>query len=113
MIIRNVTQNTVIAANAEAADTALKRMAGLLGREALNAGEALVITPCQSIHMLFMKFAIDVIFIDRQGTVVGLCSNIRPFQFSPLFFKAHSAIEVPTGTICSTKTCLGDKIVLD
>jgi len=62
------------------------------------------------IHMLFMKFPIDVIFIDRANTVVGLCPNIRPFQFSPFFPRAHSAIETPAGTIAASQTQMGDSI---
>ena len=110
MTIRNITRNTTIAGAAAAADTPFARMRGLLGRKSLNAGEALLITPCQSIHMLFMTFAIDVAFVDRQGTVVGLCPGIRPFQFSPPFFKARSAIEVPAGAIASSQTQIGDTV---
>ena len=113
MTIRNLTRNTPIADRATTANTPFKRMTGLLGRASLGPGEALVITPCQSIHMLFMKFPIDIIFIDHQGTVVGLCPGIRPFQFSPLFFKAHSAIEVPAGTIGSSRTQIGDSIQIN
>ena len=110
MTIRNLTRNTPIADRATAANTPFKRMTGLLDRRSLGPGEALVIAPCQSIHMLFMKFAIDVIFVDRQGKVVGVRPNIRPFRFSPLFLKAHSAIEVPAGTITSSQTHIGDSV---
>ncbi|HLD88213.1 MAG TPA: DUF192 domain-containing protein [Candidatus Omnitrophota bacterium] len=110
MMIRNVTRNALIADKAIAANTMFKRMTGLLGRGALNPGEALVITPCRGIHMLFMKFPLDVIFIDRANTVVGLCPNIRPFQFSPFFLQAHSAIETPAGTIAASRTQMGDTI---
>ncbi len=108
--IINVSRQTVLANSGAAADTFLKRMAGLLGRDRLNSGEALVIIPCRGIHMLFMKFPIDVIFIDRANTVVGLCPNIRPFQFSPFFPRAHSAIETPAGTIAASQTQMGDSI---
>ena len=85
-------------------------MRGLLGRAGLGPGEALIITPCQSIHMLFMTFAIDVIFVDALGKVVGVCPNIRPFCLSPIFLKARSAIEVPAGTIASSHTQIGDTV---
>ena len=85
MIIRNQTRDTLIADTGSLARSPLKRMIGLLGRGSLNSGEALAITPCRSIHMLFMKLPLDVIFIDRANTVVGLCPNIRPFQFSSFF----------------------------
>ena len=113
MTIRNLTRNTLIADKAVTADTPLKRMTGLLNRTSFGPGEALLITPCQSIHMLFMKFAIDVIFVDHQGKVVGACPNVRPFRLSPLFLKAHSAIEVPAGTIASSQTQIGDNIQIN
>ena len=113
MMIRNVTRNALIADKAIAANTMFKRMKGLLGRERFNSGEALVITPCRSIHMLFMKFPLDIIFIDRANTAVGLCPNIRPFQFSPFFPRAHSAIEIPAGTIAASRTQMGDTIQIN
>ncbi len=110
MIIRNQTRDTLIADTGSLARSPLKRMIGLLGRGSLNSGEALAITPCRSIHMLFMKLPLDVIFIDRANTVVGLCPNIRPFQFSSFFPQAHSAIETPAGTIAASRTQMGDNI---
>ncbi len=110
MTIRNLTRGTLIADTGSPARSPLKRMIGLLGRERLNSGEAMVIIPCRSIHMLFMKFPLDVIFIDRANTVVGLCPDIRPFQFSPFFPQAHSAIETPAGIIAASRTQMGDSI---
>ena len=110
MLIHNLTRNVLLAQNARLADTPLKRMKGLLGRRAFSDGEALVIRPCQSVHMLFMPFAIDVIFLDRQKRVVGLCRNLKPFQFSPVFWKSACAIELPAGTIEKTKTAAGDRL---
>lgn len=108
--ILNTSKNTVIANNVEVADSFFPRMKGLLGRTALADGEGLVITHCQSIHMFFMRFAIDAIFIDRENYVIGLVENIKPFQLSPLFFRARSVIEVPVGTIDQTATAVGDKV---
>ena len=113
MTIRNLTRKTMIADAVTCADTPFKRMAGLLGRKAFNAGEALVITPCQSVHMFFMKFSMDVIFVDRRGVVAGLCPCIQPFCLSPFFLKARSAIEVPAGTIGSSQTQIGDTIQIN
>lgn len=86
------------------------RLVGLLGRSQIQPGEALVITPCQQIHMFFMKFPIDVIFVDRSETVVGLVENIQPFAISPIVRNSYRAIEVPVGTIAQTRTCMGDSI---
>jgi uncharacterized membrane protein (UPF0127 family) len=110
MPITNVTQKTILADRVEIANTSLKRMKGLLGRCSMANKEALIITHCQSIHMLFMKFPIDVVFVDGKNNVVGLSADIKPFEFSPIFWKSACAIELPTGTIKATRTVIGDKI---
>jgi len=109
-MINNLTRKTIISAKVEIAQNSYARMKGLLGREGLLPGESLVITHCQSIHMFFMKFPIDVIFCDRQNKVIGLCEDIKPFFLSPIFFKASYAIELPTGAIKASQTQVGDQI---
>ena len=59
-----------------------------------------------------MKFAIDVIFINRHNIVVGVVNSIKPFQMSPYFFRATAAIELPVGTIKESLTEKGDEIVI-
>ena len=110
MRILNSSQKTVIAQNASLADTPLSRLQGLLGRKDFPTGEALVITQCRSIHMMFMHFAIDVIFADKEKRVVGVVKDIRPFSLSPYFWRAFYAIELPVGTIALSKTCVGDEL---
>jgi uncharacterized membrane protein (UPF0127 family) len=99
VIIIDQTTKCVIAAEARLADDPWSRMRGLLGRRSLPDGEALVITRCQSIHMFFMRFAIDVVFVDRALKVVGVVSRIPPFAMSRIFWTASEAIELPAGTI--------------
>jgi len=109
-MISNLTRNTVIASRIEIAQNPWARMKGLLGVRDLPPGEALIITHCQSIHMFFMKFPIDVIFCDSQNKVIGLCERLKPFCLSPIFFKASYAIELPPGSIATSKTQIGDQI---
>lgn len=111
MKIFNVTQHTVLAETAEMADTVVSRLKGLIGRRDIPSGHAMVITHCRSIHMFFMRFAIDVIFVDRKNTVVGLVENIQPFQVSPYFLRSAYVVELPPGAIRQSQTVKGD--VLD
>ncbi len=110
MTIRNSTRHTILASSAAIADTCLKRLVGLLRHRSLGEGEALILIPCQSVHMMFMKFAIDVIFVDAQKKLVGLCSHLQPFRFSRVFWKSACAIEIPPGTIEKSGTRVGDTI---
>ena len=111
MRIINQTKKQIISENARLADTALSRVIGLLNRGSLSAGEGLVITQCRSIHMFFMKFSIDVIFVDRKNAVIGLVKRIQPFCMSPYFWRASCAIELPAGAIDATQTVIGDTVV--
>jgi len=113
MKIYNVTRNTTIANRAIAADRFFTRLRGLLHRKSLGAGEALIISHCQSIHMFFMRFSIDAIFVDEKCEVVALVRKIKPFQMSPIFWKASFAVELPAGVIEASKTQAGDLIKIE
>ena len=113
MRVLNKTQNRVIASKAVLADSFFTRAKGLLGRTSLSSDEALVITHCNSIHMFFMKFAIDAIFVDKTHHVVGLLEGIKPNQLSPVFFKSIYVVELKEGKIQESGTKLGDEILWD
>lgn len=107
-MIQNKTQQNVLAQKVFLAKHFWARAKGLLGRKALDPQEALLIPHCQAIHMFFMRFPIDVVFVDKTYHVVGLVRRIKPFAMSVFFWKAAFAIELEAGTIDKTKTALGD-----
>ncbi len=109
---RNETRGTVLATAAWRAANPWTRTVGLLGRAGLAPGEALHIVPCQSVHTWFMRFAIDVLYLDRAGRVVKPVPNLRPFRYSWGGRRAHSVLELPAGTIASTGTAAGDQITI-
>jgi hypothetical protein len=111
--IRNLTRGTQLASEAHAARGFWSRLVGLLGRSSLQAGEALVLEPCNSIHTAFMRFPIDVVYVDRSGRVVKVISNLRPFRVSAVLRGARSAIELPSGTIGDTGTAPGDQLAFE
>ncbi len=71
---------SVICERCAVADRMLPRMKGLLGRRSLRAGEGLLIRPAPSIHTFFMRFAIDAVFLGRDGDVLKVAHNIRPWR---------------------------------
>jgi uncharacterized protein len=113
MKIINNSDKTVIAANCVLADTLLKRLKGLMGRESFAEDDGLLIRPCNSIHTFFMRFSIDVIFLDSKNMVVGLCPGIKPFKLSKLYFKACSALELPEGVISKCGVSCGHYLEID
>ena len=73
------------------------RARGLLGRTSLEAGEGLWLLPCRQVHTWFMRMSIDVLFLDRELMVLGVCRNLGPYRLSPLFWRARSVLELGAG----------------
>ena len=101
----------IVASSIETAFDSDSRRKGLLGRDALAAGAALIIAPCSSIHMFFMRFAIDVLFVARDGRVVKACEQVKPWRIAGAW-RAHAAIELPAGAIAMSDTRPGDYLEL-
>ena len=86
---------SLLAEQVEAALDSASRRRGLLGRDRLD-NTAMVIAPCSAIHMFFMRFALDVIFVNRQGGVLKVCQHVRPWRIA-FAWRAFAAIEVAAG----------------
>src|ERR1700761_7167627 len=93
----NRTRQCEVACRVEVARTAAARRRGLLGRSRLEAGEGLWLVPCESVHTFFMRFAIDLIYLDRQLRVKKCCTAVVPWRMS-LCLSAHSVIELAAGS---------------
>jgi uncharacterized membrane protein (UPF0127 family) len=107
ILVRNDTRNTVLARAAELADTSAKRRTGLLKQERLEAGEGLWIVPCESVHTFFMKFPIDLVYLDRSRKVRKVRHAMPAWRLSACL-AAHSVLELPAGTVAETGTAVGD-----
>ena len=108
MIVENVTRGTVLSARCAVADGFWSRGIGLLGRDALADGEGLLVTRTATITMLFMRFAIDAVFIDRAGRVLRVASRLRPWVPVSSAWGANAVIELPAGMAERTGTQAGD-----
>jgi uncharacterized protein len=109
--VRNITRGTSIGDAIESAESSAQRRTGLLRHDKLDEGAGLWIVPCEAVHTFFMKFALDLIYLDRKHRVRGVVRNVRPWRLSACF-TAHSVLELPTGTIDRTKTQKGDQLEL-
>ncbi len=107
--VLNSTRNVTLADGAEVADTSAKRRTGLLKRTGLGRGEGLWIVPCESVHSFFMKFTIDVLYLDRKHRVKKIRPEMTPWRMSACL-TAHSVLELPAGTIAGTGTQAGDQL---
>jgi uncharacterized membrane protein (UPF0127 family) len=106
----NLRNGMVLATNVVFANSLLKRMKGLLGKKNMQAGEALLIKPCMSIHTVGMRFPIDVAFLNTKNKVTAIVNNLKPQRITRLYFKAISVLELPAGTLNTTDTRIGDEI---
>jgi uncharacterized membrane protein (UPF0127 family) len=84
------------------------RARGLLGRSALAPGEGLWIEPCSSIHMFFMRFSIDALFVSRDGRVRRAVASLAPWRVAFGGLRTRAVLELPAGTIAATDTRPGD-----
>lgn len=110
MEIINKTKNTLLAKDIAIADTAFKRMQGLLGKKEFKEGQALILKPCNSIHTFFLRFTIDVLFVDKHSKVIEAISCLKPFRLTRIYWLSVLAIELPAGIIQSTLTCKDDTL---
>ena len=107
LTVKNLTRRTVLATRLEVAVTGPKRNKGLLGRSGLETGGGLWITPCESVHTFFMRFPIDLVYLDRRNRVRKIRSAVGPWRVSACL-SAHSIIELPAGVVLTTQTQKGD-----
>src|SRR3954468_19002762 len=111
--VHNQTRQQTLAARAERAESFWTRFKGLLGRDGLESGEGMVFEPCNSIHMIGMRFPLDVLHLDKAGTVVKLVPAIKPNRFGPLVWRSHVVVELPAGTFSATGTQVGDRVTIE
>jgi uncharacterized membrane protein (UPF0127 family) len=110
--VRNETRNTTLADAADVADTSEKRRTGLLKHSGLKPGEGLWITPCPSVHTFFMKFPIDLVYLDKKRKVRKVRHAVPAWRMSACL-AAHSVVELPAGTVEQTGTAVGDQLVIE
>src|SRR6516165_7029863 len=106
-----MTRGTLVCEHAVIADHALRRLRGLLGRRALPAGEGLLLQPAPSVHTAFMRFPIDVIFLDRDLQVVKRVDHLRPWRTASSR-RARATLELATGEASAREIEVGDRLAV-
>lgn len=96
-LVRKKGTGEVLATRVFRADTPWSRMRGLLGRKTLEPGEGLWLVPANSVHTYFMRFPIDVVFLDAECTVLKVISPMPPWRMTLPVLGAKSVLELPAG----------------
>ncbi|MBR4885443.1 MAG: DUF192 domain-containing protein [Lentisphaeria bacterium] len=109
-MIVNQNRNTTIACKPFHAVRLWDRTRGMIGREFGEAFDAMVFSACNAIHTFFMKIPLDVLFLNRENTVVAQRSSLRPWHPCVWYSRACTVVELPVGTIEKTGTSIGDRL---
>ena len=109
MVLMNARTGETVARDVELAFSRAARRRGLLGRDGLDMASALVLSSCWAIHTMFMRFAIDVIFVDREGRAVRIVRDLPPWRMTAAF-GAQSAIEFAGGSLRFLDVRVGDAL---
>ncbi len=107
MKVWNKTRNTILVEQLRVADSFFKRLKGLLGTDELPVGDALLIRPCNAIHMFGMRYALDIVFVSRENVVLQIIRALQPGQTAKCSQAAY-VLELPCGALDATGTETGD-----
>jgi uncharacterized protein len=108
----NTTRDTVLGERIAVAETSLRRMVGLLTKSGLEPGAGVLIIPSQAVHTIGMRFAIDVVFVNRKWRVVHLRPAMVPNRVTGMHWRAQFVLELPAGAIAQTSTSVGDQLAV-
>lgn len=113
--ITNTTKSQTVAADVKFASTFLQRAFGLMGRKALPLGEALFFRgttffPCTSIQTTFMRFPLDVVFLDEEMRVKSIYRNLQPWRMTKPIAGAVNAFEMTAGSLTAANIEIGDQL---
>jgi len=107
LCLRNERNGRVLADSVLAAFDSKTRRAGLLGHDSLPDNQAMVIAPTNAVHTWFMRFSIDLAFVDRTGRVVKTYQSVKPWRVAGAF-RAYAVVELAAGSLARNDTVPGD-----
>jgi uncharacterized membrane protein (UPF0127 family) len=106
-----LSEGGIVCSHCVVADSPLVRMRGLLGRRALSSDEGILLRPAGSVHTFFMRFAIDVVFLDRDGRVVRVADSVAPWRTAAAR-GARAVLELRAGEAARRGVAVGDVLVV-
>lgn len=111
-MLYNETKKIMVVDDLKIARSFKERLMGLMFRKRICSSEGLLILGCNSIHTCFMRFAIDVVFMDMDHRVICIKEKIKPWRQSGFVRKAYMTLELPEGTVGRKNISLGDILIL-
>ncbi|HVA27912.1 MAG TPA: DUF192 domain-containing protein [Candidatus Baltobacteraceae bacterium] len=111
-VLRDETSGAALGAVAKA-ETGWQRLVGLLGSRCIPPHEGMWFDDCSAVHTIGMRFALDIIFLDRNGRVIDLRERVAPNALAVVCPRACVTVELGAGTLATTGVRLGDRLVLE
>jgi uncharacterized protein len=108
--VENVSRGVTLVEHGRVAKDPWARLKGLIGVRELPAGDGMLISPCRSIHCMFMSIPIDVLYVSKDHCVVGIDHSVAPWRIGSLHRGVQYVIELPAGTAKTSRTILGDRL---
>ena len=112
----NQTKGTVLCEKLEVAETVAEKSRGLLARDRLDIGGGMLFEGMVAsawLHMFFMRFPIDIVFLDKVGRVMRINANLRPWRVSSVVLGARKALEIEAGATVRSATSIGDIVTIE
>jgi uncharacterized membrane protein (UPF0127 family) len=111
-MLYNESKKSMVVNNLKIAKTFKERFWGLMFKKRIDGNEGLMLLGCNAIHTCFMRFRIDVVFMDINYSVIGIKERVKPWQLSGFVSKAYIALELPEGTVDKKCISIGDILIL-
>jgi uncharacterized membrane protein (UPF0127 family) len=112
MIIIHEKSGQILGQRIKLANTFCSRLSGFMFRESIEPYDGLFLVRNNSVHNCFVRFSLDIVFINKDNEIVKIIRNFHPWRFSRIYFRARHTIEFSAGTI-SDSIVVGDKLIID
>jgi len=110
LILKNITEEKIIAEDIIVADSFFKRLKGLMFSKELSLQAGMYIYPCSSIHTFFMNYTIDVLYLDINNTILAIDEDMRPGKVGRIVKGAVAVVELNSGKVKETNTRVGQAV---
>ena len=108
----NRTRDSFLSLSVTLADTHFQRLKGLVGKIRLKGDEGIWVVPSQGVHTIGVLFPVDLIYLDEGDRVVQMEESFGTFRIGPVRKDCSSVLELPTRTIYSSQTRVGDQLLI-
>jgi len=108
--VQILNKNITVAEKVKIADRFITRLKGLMGSPELEDGTGLMLVPCNCVHTWFMRYPIDVVFINRENTIVKIVDSMKPYHIGSIVKQACSVLELKAGSCQKLGITVGDRL---